>query len=157
RIVTPHRARPQILLLGPGEAGKSTVLKQLKCIYKGGIPLAEQRMHGLAIRRNTIQSMQAILEATVVLGIPLEGEAAAAAGRVLMLDEGTDLSPEIVQQDVVLLWHNAGVRAAYGERHRYWLLDAAAYYFDNVERFGSESFAPNEEDMLMARARTSGM
>ncbi|CAB1118792.1 unnamed protein product [Ectocarpus sp. CCAP 1310/34] len=156
RLQEEERTHYKILLLGPGEAGKSTVLKQLKCIYKGGIPLAEQRMHGLAIRRNTIQSMQAILEATVVLGIPLEGEAAAAAGRVLMLDEGTDLSPEIVQ-DVVLLWHNGGVRAAYGERHRYWLLDAAAYYFDNVERFGSESFAPNEEDMLMARARTSGI
>ncbi|CAM9700856.1 unnamed protein product, partial [Ectocarpus fasciculatus] len=135
RLHEEERTHYKILLLGPGEAGKSTVLKQLKCIYKGGIPLAEQRMHGLAIRRNTIQSMQAILEATVVLGIPLEGEAAAAAGRVLMLDEGTDLSPDIVQQDVVLLWHDGGVRAAYGQRHRYWLLDAAAYYFDNVERY----------------------
>lgn len=37
-------------------------------------------------------------------------------------------------QDISLLWEDEGVQAAYGERHRYWLLDAAAYYFDNVER-----------------------
>ncbi|CAM9369418.1 unnamed protein product [Hapterophycus canaliculatus] len=61
------------------------------------------------------------------------------------------------EQDVTLLWQDGGVQQAYGERHRYWLLDAAPYYFDNVERFASPTFAPNEEDMLMARARTSGM
>ncbi|CAM9909628.1 unnamed protein product [Scytosiphon promiscuus] len=141
RLHEEERTHYKILLLGPGEAGKSTVLKQLKCIYKGGIPLAEQRMHGMAIRRNTIQCIQAILDATAMLGIQLEGgdAAVAAATRVLKLDEGTELSPEVV------------------DRHRYWLLDAAPYYFDNVERFASPTFAPNEEDMLMARARTSGM
>lgn len=47
----------------------------------------------------------------------------------------TDGRTDAFEQDVVLLWHDGGVRAAYGERHRYWLLDAAAYYFDNVERY----------------------
>eukprot|EP00903_Cladosiphon_okamuranus_P006031 g5949.t1 len=156
RLHAEERTHYKILLLGPGEAGKSTVLKQLKCIYKGGIPLAEQRMHGLAIRRNTIQCMQAILEARVLLEIPLEAEAEAAAARMLRIDESSELSPDVVQ-DITLLWENEGIQAAYGERHRYWLLDAAAYYFNNVKRFASESFAPNEEDMLMARARTSGI
>lgn len=51
----------------------------------------------------------------------------------------TDGRTDALEQDVVLLWHNGGVRAAYGERHRYWLLDAAAYYFDNVERYAYTS------------------
>lgn len=146
----------KVLLLGPGEAGKSTVLKQLKCIYKGGIPLAEQRMHGMAIRRNTIQCMQAIIEAIVPLQIELRGEAVNAAARVEKLDEAAELTPEVVK-DITLLWRDEAIKEAYNERHKYWLLDAAAYYFDNVGRFASEAFAANEEDMLMARARTSGI
>lgn len=53
----------------------------------------------MAIRRNTIQCIQAILEATAVLGIQLEGgdEAVAAATRVVNLDEGSELTPEVVE------------------------------------------------------------
>lgn len=40
--------------------------------------------------------MQAILEATVLLEIQLEEEAAAAAARVLRIDESTELSPDVV-------------------------------------------------------------
>lgn len=54
-------------------------------------------MHGLAIRRNTIQCMQAVLEATLSLEIELEPEAAAAADRIMEIDEGTELSPDVVQ------------------------------------------------------------
>lgn len=55
------------------------------------------KMHGLAIRRNTIQCMQAILEAILSLEIELEPEAAAAADRIMEVDEGAELSPDVVQ------------------------------------------------------------
>lgn len=54
-------------------------------------------MHGIAIRRNTIQCMQAIVEATGALDIELVGEAAAAGARVTKLDESAELSPRVVQ------------------------------------------------------------
>ena len=59
--------------------------------------LLYSKMHGVAIRRNTIQSMQAIIEATVTLHIELDDEAAEAGMRILNLDETADLTPSVVQ------------------------------------------------------------
>ncbi|CAM9684978.1 unnamed protein product [Choristocarpus tenellus] len=151
-----ERTHYKVLLLGPGEAGKSTVLKQLKCIYKGGIPIAEQRMHGRAILKNTIQCMQAILTAMGHLGLSVDSRLRGAKSRVAALPESGGITPSIAK-DIAALWRDRGVQKAYSQRSRYWILDAAAYYFKHVERFAAHGFAPNEEDMIMARAKTSGM
>lgn len=37
-------------------------------------------------------------------------------------------------QDILQLWQDDSVQLVYSQRHSYWLLDAAAYYFNNVER-----------------------
>jgi len=39
----------------------------------------------------------------------------------------------------------------------FWLLDAASYYFANVERFLEDDYMPTEEDIIMARVRTTGI
>ena len=36
-------------------------------------------------------------------------------------------------------------------------LDAASYYFQHVERLGEEDYEPTEEDIVMARVRTTGI
>ena len=54
----------KILLLGAGESGKSTVVKQIKMIWKvGGGPSDKERQeYILAIRRNAIEAIQTLLE-----------------------------------------------------------------------------------------------
>jgi len=37
------------------------------------------------------------------------------------------------------------------------LLDSAEYYFDNAQNFAKPDFVPSEDDMVMARARTTGI
>ena len=60
----------KILLLGAGESGKSTVVKQIKMIWKvgGGPSDKEKQEYTLAIRRNAIEAIQTLLEVNVLCG-----------------------------------------------------------------------------------------
>jgi len=55
------------------------------------------------------------------------------------------------------LWQDPGIQRTYEQRSRFQLIDSAAYFFNNLNRLSDESYLPSEEDMLRARARTSGI
>lgn len=52
----------KLLLLGAGESGKSTIMKQVKLLFLGGFNAEETTMYKLAIERNVIQNMQGLVE-----------------------------------------------------------------------------------------------
>jgi len=56
----------KILLLGAGESGKSTVVKQVKIIFKGNVSKKEKEEYTVAIGRNCMESIQTLLEAMKV-------------------------------------------------------------------------------------------
>jgi len=148
----------KILLLGAGESGKSTVVKQIKMIYKNGVSKKEKEEYIGAIRRNAIDVMQTILEAMDTLSIDVsKEELSEAATRVKEIAADATLTPDLAQ-NIADLWADAGVQACYERRAEYWLLDAAPYYLDEVLRLGAADYAdPTEEDMIMTRVRTTGI
>lgn len=62
----------KLLLLGAGESGKSTVLKQLKVLHKGGFTEQEIRQYSQVIWVDTIQSMKILIVQARSLAIPLD-------------------------------------------------------------------------------------
>ena len=52
----------KLLLLGAGESGKSTIMKQVKILYLGGFNPEERKMFKQAIERNVIQNMQGLID-----------------------------------------------------------------------------------------------
>ncbi|EYC22780.1 hypothetical protein Y032_0016g2942 [Ancylostoma ceylanicum] len=59
----------KLLLLGAGESGKSTIVKQMKIIHETGYSDEERKQYRPVVFSNTIQSMVALLRAMGTLKI----------------------------------------------------------------------------------------
>ena len=148
---------PKILLLGAGESGKSTVVKQVKMIWKvgGGMNDREKSDYRNALRRNTIESIQVLIEASKSLNITLGNDVLLLSKEISLLQTDADIDQSLAKK-ISDLWHDEGIQATYDRRSEYWSLDATPYYLSEVYRFASE-FDVTEEDILMARIRTTGI
>jgi GTPase SAR1 family protein len=149
----------KILLLGAGESGKSTVVKQIKMLYKvGGGPSNREIMeYVLNIRRNVIEAIQILIEASKTLKVDLDDTSLQETSDYIAgLDTSVEVTPEIGAK-VNALWHDAGIQKVFSRRNEYWNMDALPYYLNEVTRLSAEEYEPTEEDMVMTRVRTTGI
>lgn len=154
------RQESKLLLLGPGESGKSTVFKQMKIIQKnGGYKPEELSTYKFIIYGNCITQMKVIVSAAMKIGIEMENEEnKARAARISRLPAAGDAWNKQVGEDIRELWADKGILAAYEFRDKIFQLnDSAAYFFSNIDRFIEPDYVPSEQDVLRARVRTTGI
>ncbi|TFK31071.1 G-protein alpha subunit-domain-containing protein [Crucibulum laeve] len=63
----------KILLLGSGESGKSTIVKQMKIIHQGGFSMPELAEYRLIVYKNVLASAQAVILYMRKIGWECEG------------------------------------------------------------------------------------
>lgn len=105
----------KMLLLGTGESGKSTILKQMTLIHGPGYSVAEKLSFKIIIFSNIGQSMRTILEAMEKLSIPLDECNAVFKEVVMELPSQItteDMDPAVAKA-VASLWLDPGVQACY--------------------------------------------
>jgi hypothetical protein len=132
----------KILLLGAGESGKSTVVKQIKLIWKvgGGPSDKEKQEYILAIRRNCIEAIQTLLEASKNLDVPLKNkDLQPVFDKMLAYDTNNPVTTEI-GNDINALWRDEGIQVVYSRRDEFWNMDATAYYLNEVLRLAEEDY-----------------
>jgi len=154
------RDEVKLLLLGPGESGKSTVFKQMKIIQKnGGYSEEEKLSYKYIVFGNCITQMKVIVCALAKLGASLEKqENEERAQRIAKVPAAGDAWTPQIGQDIKELWADGGIREVYNLRDKIFQLnDSAAYFFDNVHRFLDPSYVPTEQDILRVRVRTTGI
>lgn len=151
----------KILLLGAGESGKSTLVKQMKIIHNDGFTEDELESFKPTILDNLVQSMKYVLNGMGLLRINLENPKNKYHAQTILACQRCYDSSRRMQPNVAAalrsLWTDKGVRLCVSKGYEYELNDSAIYYFENMERLCSEKYNPNPSDVLRARVRTTGI
>jgi len=149
----------KMLLLGAGESGKSTVLKQMKLIHHGGYNDQERESYKEIIFSNTIQSMRAILDALPQLDLALtpQNDARRATILALPMQIEVDVLPRDVADAIRSLWKDPGVKEAVRRSREFQLNDSAVYYFNSIDRMSGPGYMPTDQDILRSRVKTTGI
>ncbi|XP_007459499.1 PREDICTED: guanine nucleotide-binding protein G(o) subunit alpha isoform X3 [Lipotes vexillifer] len=150
----------KLLLLGAGESGKSTIVKQMKIIHEDGFSGEDVKQYKPVVYSNTIQSLAAIVRAMDTLGIEYGDKERKERGRQCWVTCGSrwegPFSPELLSA-MMRLWGDSGIQECFNRSREYQLNDSAKYYLDSLDRIGAADYQPTEQDILRTRVKTTGI
>jgi len=149
----------KLLLLGTGESGKSTFIKQMRIINGAGYNDDDKRGFIKLIFQNTYMGMTTMLKAMGTLGIAYGSDACRAHAEHIGPMDYEQVN-EFIEPEVTMmkeLWEDPGLKECYDRRREYQLTDSCKYYLDDLARIAEPDYLPTEQDILRARVPTTGI
>ncbi|KAI9900044.1 hypothetical protein N3K66_004306 [Trichothecium roseum] len=150
----------KLLLLGAGESGKSTILKQMKLIYAQGFSKNERLEWKPVVFSNIVHSFRTISEVMKELTIDFENPDNEKNLEIVLLDReiaAEDKMPPEYLEPIRALWVDEGIKAAIGKGNEYALHDNLAYFVEDLDRLWAPDYVPSDQDLLRSRLRTTGI
>lgn len=120
----------KLLLLGTGESGKSTFIKQMRIIHGSGYSDEDRKGFTKLVYQNIFTAMQAMIRAMDTLRIQYvceQNKENAQLIREVEVDKVVALSGEQVEA-IKQLWRDPGIQECYDRRREYQLSDSAKYW-----------------------------
>ncbi|KAJ3429994.1 g protein alpha i subunit [Anaeramoeba flamelloides] len=147
----------KILLLGTGESGKSTFIKQMMIIHKGGFPNSDLVEYKKTIKTNLILHTKILFEACINFNWEIKSQTKELGKEFLSLVEQ---SPELTKKTANLIkdiWEDPILKKAYEKRNKFQLPDTANYFLDKIDTIMENDYQPNDTDILFCRIPTTGV
>ncbi|KNZ74734.1 Guanine nucleotide-binding protein alpha-2 subunit [Termitomyces sp. J132] len=144
----------KVLLLGSGDSGKSTILKQMRLIHK--LPFSPQEIETFRqlVFDNLTRGMKYLLDAMEDMDLKVAEEN---ISHVDLVENAQDLRdnepfPMSYYEPLKTLWMDPNVQKAW-ERGN----EALLYFFSSLDRLFDPEYVPEEQDIIRCRARTIGI
>ncbi|KAM9516878.1 guanine nucleotide-binding protein subunit alpha-14-like [Salvelinus alpinus] len=153
-----HREK-KLLLLGTGESGKSTFIKQMRIIHGTGYSDADKRGFTRLVYQNIVNAVQNMIQAMKTLQIDFKDhQNISHADRLSMVKADLVTILEPWQVDAIRrLWSDQGIQKCYERKREYQLSDSTKYYLSDLDRITAPSYLPTLQDILRVRVPTTGI
>ncbi|XP_074052803.1 guanine nucleotide-binding protein subunit alpha-14 [Macrotis lagotis] len=153
------RRELKLLLLGTGESGKSTFIKQMRIIHGSGYSDEDRKGFTKLVYQNIFTAMQAMIRAMDTLHIQYISEQNKENAQMIKEVEVDKVSmlPRKQVEAIKKLWEDPGIQECYDRRREYQLSDSAKYYLSDIDRIAMPSFVPTQQDVLRVRVPTTGI
>lgn len=161
----------KVLLLGSGESGKSTIVRQMKIIHQNGYTEQELKDFIPLIHSNAFESIISLIKASKKFSIEFETEQAKIAATVLQSMEpsfstptftltqnyyGVKVTPQVADY-IESIWTDPTSEKLMMKSGEFYIMDSGPYFFNNVKRISEETYIPSTSDVLHVRVRTTGI
>ena len=121
----------RVLLLGAGESGKSTFLKQMRIIHGQDFNDQQVREFKTVVYNNIIKGMRVLIDARHKLNIPWGDDACAVDATKVFNFNGT-LDENVFcnyVESLKLLWKDSGIRTAFDRRREFQLVSVIILFY----------------------------
>lgn len=153
----------KVLLLGSGESGKSTILKQMKIIHQNGFTQKELFDYKPFVFKNIDECVKCVLKGlekfkleTKLQKITQE-DLRYLENYEVSMDAEDSFDPEFAGKIRLLLDEPETKSLLMNYRHDFYLMDSAFYFFENLGRITALKYLPSATDVLRTRKQTSGI
>ncbi|XP_065174606.1 guanine nucleotide-binding protein subunit alpha-11-like isoform X2 [Sycon ciliatum] len=157
------RRTVKVLLLGAGESGKSTFLKQMRIIHGEDFKEADCEEFRSTIYTNIMKAGKVLIQARELLSDPEipwgdEGNARHAdliAAAPSNVEQYSDMAPYFAALEE--LWLDSGIQATFARRSQFHIGDSTEYFFKQIKTLSSPEYLPSKQDVLCSRKATRGI
>jgi guanine nucleotide-binding protein subunit alpha len=149
----------KVLLLGSGDSGKSTILKQMRLIHKVTFSPQEIESYRQLVFNNLTHGLKYLLDAMEDMDLKVSEEN---ISYVELVESASDIRdgepfPHAFYEPLKSLWLDSNVQKAYERGNEAALPENLLYFYSSLDRLFDPSYQPSEQDIVQCRARTIGI
>lgn len=146
----------KLLLLGAGESGKSTIVKQMKIIYGNKSTDEEMLQYKPIVHGNVLNLMKNLVQNAETLQLMQFVEATESVDALLSVEEDNVILPNM-EEHLDNIWKDPGIKKVWDRRSEFQVVESIAEFMNHLPRICAEDYMPTQQDILISRVRTSGI